>query len=87
WRLGLFCLLCSLTLMMMKGYAGGLVVSTADRMHIGSLASAMMWVKASLSCGSRYFGNLAHGQKDLGQMPEADVRRFDVKDSASALST
>ncbi|MGC9449764.1 hypothetical protein, partial [Cereibacter johrii] len=42
WRLGLFCLLCSLTLMMMKGYAGGLVVSTADRMHIGLLASAMM---------------------------------------------
>ena len=38
-------------------------------------------------CGSRYFGNLAHETKDYAFRGIADVRRFDVKDSTSVLST
>ena len=51
----------SLTLMMMKGYAGGLVVSTIECLHIGSLGLRSDDVSVSFTvCGSRYFGNLAH---------------------------
>ena len=44
----------------MKGYAGGLVVSTADRVHIDLLGvqAPMMQVSASLSWLGR-FGDLA----------------------------
>ena len=35
------------------------------------------------TCGSRYFGNLAHGRERPGLNVQADVRRFDVKDSTA----
>ncbi|WP_265508799.1 hypothetical protein, partial [Paracoccus rhizosphaerae] len=37
----------------LKRYAGGLVVIRLRSLHIGPLASAMIWVSASLFVGSR----------------------------------
>ena len=48
----------------------------------------MMELKASLFVGSGYFGNLSTWiVKTMPLWGIADVRRFDVKDSSSELST
>jgi hypothetical protein len=75
---------CSLTLLFMKGYVGGLGVSAFDCLHIGPVASAMIWVSASLFVGSCCVKQHEHmnGDKDLdvctqtlGQMCEGSTSR------------
>ena len=73
-----------------KGYAGGLVVSATYCLHIGLLgfrpddAGVSFTVLVGLSSDS-----LAQTETDHGGFRPfvTDVRRFDVKDSAKALST
>ena len=69
----------------MKGYAGGLVVSAADVLHIGPLGERfpMMWMSASLSCGFLLLRQLEHMDRDWTCVERcgSDVRRFDVKDT------
>jgi hypothetical protein len=68
----------------MKGYVGGLGVSAFDCLHIGPVASAMIWVSASLFVGSCCVKQHEHmnGDKDLdvctqtlGQMCEGSTSR------------
>ncbi len=64
----------------LKRYAGGLVAqATRIVAYRVSRLRPMMRLSASLSCGSRYFGNLAHDDRSDFYYVEADVRRFDVK--------
>jgi hypothetical protein len=70
---------------MKKGYAGGLVVSAADREHIGLLGvqAPMMQVSASLSWPGCPW-TAWQGQRLTPAFAGADVRRFDVKDMRRA---
>ena len=71
----------------LKRYVGGLVVSTIGCLHIGSLASAMMRVTASLFCGFVVSTTEAQNRRCAQSIDCARCARFDVKDSARALST
>ena len=86
--LSVFLTSCSLTLMISEEICGRFGRFGVRQAHIGSLASAMMRVTSFTVCGSRYFGNLAHRQKIVSELRfRTDVRRFDVKDTAQAVST
>ena len=71
--------------MELKGYAGGLVVSTANGLHIGLLGVYSDDVGESFTVlRLRYFGNLAQDRKTLflwtRQMCEGSTSRIVLRD-------
>ena len=65
----------------MKGYAGGLVVSTADREHIGLLGFWPDDAGVSFTVLVGLHHATWHRQRLTWTYVQADVRRFDVKDT------